>query len=73
MYQVGSLDWWGFTVLLLGTVSLAFVAGIEWCRFTHKQKGYEVDRDVSPRDLLPMPPPPVVVPDHVPDDWKVDV
>lgn len=47
-------------------------AGIEICRITHKQRGIEVDRPVT--DVLPLPPPPVIVPDDdpVPDvipDW----
>jgi hypothetical protein len=69
-YEVGSLDWWGFVVVFLASTGLSVVVGIEWCRFTHRSKGIEVDRDVRVRDLLPMPPPPTVVPDHVPPEWE---
>ncbi len=62
-----TLDWYGFCGLLLLTLALTFVAGVEWCRFTHRRRGLEVDRDVTPRDLLPIPPAPTVVPDQIPD------
>ena len=72
-YEIGSWDWWGFVACLLGCLTLTFWAGMEWCRYHHKQRGQEVDR-IGLHDLLPMPPSPTVVPDHVPDwmNWEED-
>lgn len=53
--------------LVLFVFAMGVLAGWAICQLTHKQKGIEVDRPVT--DVLPMPPPPVVVPDTVPDEW----
>jgi hypothetical protein len=50
-------------VFLLGAVG-----GWAICQVTHKQRGIEVDRPVT--DNLPLPPAPVIVPDHVPAEWN---
>jgi hypothetical protein len=55
--------------MVIGLTILSGVAGWAICQVTHKQRGIEVDRPVT--DNLPVPPPPVVVPDHVPDEWGV--
>jgi hypothetical protein len=52
---------------LLVLVLMSGLAGWAICQVTHRQRGIEVDRPVT--DVLPMPPPPVAVPDHVPEDW----
>jgi hypothetical protein len=57
--------------IFFATNILWAIIGFEICRATHKQRGIEVDRPVT--DGLPVPPPPVVVPDHVPDDWPTSV
>lgn len=48
-------------------VVLGCLGGWAFCQVTHRQRGIEVDRPIT--DVLPLPPPPVVVPDHVPDEW----
>lgn len=53
--------------LVILCVLLGGIAGWAVCQLTHKQRGIEVDRPIT--DALPMPPPPVVVPDHVPEEW----
>jgi len=61
------IDPW-LVVLAVYLVLLGGVGGWAVCQVTHKQRGIEVDRPVW--DVLPMPPPPVVVPDHVPEEWE---
>ena len=55
--------------LLLFMGIVCGIGGWAVCGLTHRQRGIEVDRPVT--DALPLPPPPVIVPDHVPDDWAV--
>jgi len=55
-------------VLTLYVFVLGLIGGWAFCQVTHKQRGIEVDRPIT--DNLPGPPPPIVVPDHVPDGWK---
>lgn len=58
--------------LVVYTLILGLIGGWAICQVTHKQRGIEVDRPLT--DNLPGPPPPIVVPDHVPEDWdRVDV
>lgn len=45
------------------------IAGWAVCQLSHRQRGLEVDR-IGPSDFLPMPPAPVIVPDHVPQEWE---
>lgn len=60
---------WTFVLLVLLPFGVVWAClGFEICHVTHRQRGIEVDRPVT--DNLPIPPPPVVVPDHVPDGWE---
>ena len=56
--------------LCLYMLALGLIGGWAICQVTHKQRGIEVDRPLT--DNLPLPPAPIVVPDHVPDEWKQD-
>jgi hypothetical protein len=56
--------------LVLYMFLLGGIGGWAVCQVTHKQRGIEVDRPIT--DNLPMPPPPIVVPDHVPEGWTED-
>lgn len=65
-------EWFGYidpwlVVLVIYVFMLGGIGGWAICQVTHKQRGIEVDRPIT--DNLPMPPPPIVVPDHVPDGW----
>lgn len=51
-----------FVLILVYCCGLWALVGWELCRFTHKQRGIEVDRPVT--DVFP--PAPVVVPDTIP-------
>lgn len=62
------VDWLFVFMVFLPCCILWAVMGFEICRVTHRRRGLEVDRPIT--DNLPLPPPPVVVPDHVPDEWK---
>lgn len=55
-------------VLAVLQLVLGLIAGWAICSVTHKRRGLEVDRPVT--DVLPVPPPPVVVPDTVPEEWS---
>jgi len=57
--------------LVLYVFLLGGIGGWAVCQVTHKQRGIEVDRPIT--DNLSMPPPPVVVPDHVPEEWDDEV
>ena len=61
---------WLFVVTFLSCCTLWCLAGFALCWGTHRQRGIEVDRPVT--DNLPLLPGPIVVPDHVPDEWLVD-
>jgi hypothetical protein len=50
---------------------LGGIGGWAVCQVTHKQRGIEVDRPLT--DNIPVPPPPIIVPDHVPDDLLQEV
>jgi len=77
--EAAMADWWRaflefesfadvwLDALVIMTVLLGGLAGWAVCQLTHRQRGIEVDRPVT--DVLPLPPPPVVVPDTVPEDW----
>jgi len=54
-------------ILFLYGIGLGVVAGVAFCHVTHRQRGIEVDRPLS--DNLPIPPAPIIVPDHVPNEW----
>jgi hypothetical protein len=54
--------------LVLYMLVLGVIGGVTGCHLTHKQRGIEVDR-LGWRGFVPMPPPPVIVPDTVPKDW----
>ena len=61
---------WPFAIMLLACCTLWCFAGFTLCWGTHRQRGIEVDRPVT--DNLPLLPTPIVVPDHVPDEWLTD-
>lgn len=68
-------EWLGYGdpwlyVLTLYVFVLGGIGGWAICHVTHRSRGIEVDR--PPTDALPLPPAPVVVPDHVPQDWSAD-
>ena len=54
--------------VIAGMIVFIFACGLlgGWaiCQVTHKQRGVEVDRPVTD-----VPPPPVVIPDTVPEEW----
>jgi hypothetical protein len=61
---------WLFALMLMSCCILWCLAGFTLCWGTHRQRGIEVDRPIT--DNLPLPPAPIVVPDHVPDEWIVE-
>jgi hypothetical protein len=63
------IDWW-FVFMFLPCCIMWCLAGFALCWGTHRQRGIEVDRPVT--DNLPLLPSPIVVPDHVPDEWLID-
>jgi len=63
------IDWW-FVFMFLPCCIRWGLAGFALCWGTHRQRGIEVDRPVT--DNLPLLPSPIVVPDHVPDEWLID-
>lgn len=56
-------------VLVLFVAAVGGVAGWAICQLTHKQHrpGQEADRIE-----LPLPPAPIIVPEHVPPEWSVE-
>jgi hypothetical protein len=64
------IDWLFVTMVFLPCCILWCLMGFALCWGTHRQRGIEVDRPVT--DNLPLLPSPIVVPDHVPDEWLVD-
>lgn len=63
-----NIDWLFVFMVFLPCCGAWCLLGWELCHITHRQRGIEVDRPVT--DNLPVPPQPVVVPDHVPEEWK---
>jgi hypothetical protein len=64
------IDWLFVSMVFLPCCILWCLMGFALCWGTHRQRGIEVDRPVT--DNLPLLPSPIVVPDHVPDEWLVD-